>query len=87
MKKLLLLIVVLTTSCNYNTKTKTYNLQLTLVDGSYIETTIIADDKRPNFRIDCYNYDCGCSTGLHYDTGWTTSRFNRPGIVDYKIIE
>ena len=87
MKKALVILAlasVLYSCCSQ--EQRIYRVQLKLVDSSWTKIYLIEADKSPEFRIGCYSSDCG-QTGLLYRLNCDITRFDRPGIIDYKIIE
>ena len=84
-KSFLLFLIALSLFSCCNQKSKIYRVQLKLADSSWTNIYLIEADESPDFRIDCYSYDCG-QTGLHYNLNCTSTRFERPGVIDYKII-
>lgn len=84
-KTFLLFLIALSLFSCCNEKTKTYRVKLKLMDSSWTGLYLIEADKSPDFRIDCYSYDCG-QTGLHYNLNCISTRFKRPGVIDYKIM-
>ena len=84
-KSFLLFLIALSLFSCCSQKSKTYRVQLKLADSYWTNIYLIEADESPDFRIDCYSYDCG-QTGLHYNLNCTSTRFERPGVIDYKII-
>ena len=84
-KSFLLLLIALSLFSCCKQKSKTYRVQLKLVDSSWTNIYLIEADESPEFRIDCYSYDCG-QTGLLYNLNCEINRFDKPGVIDYKII-
>ena len=85
MKKLVVILAFVLYSC-CDQEQRIYKVQLKLVDSSWTGTYLIKADKSPEFRIDCYSSDCG-QTALMYQLNCDRKRFNRPGIIDYRIVK